>query len=239
MKLQTKSAMKTEKSKTSSLFSVISYTLIYSYVVVIILMYFLLKIGFSATTSGLISAQLTLLLLGFTLFSFKVREIKRLFSFRIKEKEIAYIILAVIGMFIANVVFKFIFDSLGFSSNSEAHTNSTTKEMVLNQSLFLSMIIPVLIAPIIEEFTLRAGFKRALVEKSSWKPYQYVIISSLVFGVLHYQPGTFALAPIFTLTSIGIINAILYLKTSNLLIPILAHLFYNGIVMYFAFSAFQ
>lgn len=83
--------------------------------------------------------------------------------------------------------------------------------------LAITVAIMILLEPVAEEFIFRGVLlKRMALKTSRWGG---VIISSLLFGLMHDDIlGAFLF---------GIIAALLYLKTQNLLAPIVLHIAYN------------
>jgi uncharacterized protein len=83
--------------------------------------------------------------------------------------------------------------------------------------IVFNFISAVLLGPIVEELIFR-GF---LIQRLSYKfgMTKAVIISSLAFGVLHFD--------IIGATIFGIVCAILYIKTKSLFVPIIVHIVNN------------
>lgn len=93
--------------------------------------------------------------------------------------------------------------------------------------LVLTVIMISVVGPIAEEFIFRGVLlKRMALKTSMWGG---IIISSLLFGVLH--------ADIIGAFAFGVITSLLYLKTGNLLVPILLHIFNNSFAMLMTFVA--
>ena len=93
--------------------------------------------------------------------------------------------------------------------------------------LALEIISITILAPIVEEFIFRGVILHRLIRKTSvWGG---ILISSLVFGFLH---ADFMGAFLF-----GIIASLLFLRTGNLLIPILMHMINNTIAVVLMFVA--
>ncbi|TWT01607.1 CPBP family intramembrane glutamic endopeptidase [Planomicrobium sp. CPCC 101079] len=91
-------------------------------------------------------------------------------------------------------------------------------------AVFTLAIITV-IGPIAEEFIFRGVLmKRILVKTTMWSG---VIISSLIFGMLH--------ADIVGAFLFGVLASLLYLRTGNLLVPILFHAVNNSVASYLMF----
>ncbi|WP_341960004.1 CPBP family intramembrane metalloprotease [Planococcus maritimus] len=84
---------------------------------------------------------------------------------------------------------------------------------------YFMLLTLVILAPIVEEFVFRGVFlTRFMAKTSMWGG---ILISSLLFGVLHLD---FIGAFLF-----GIIASLLYLRTGNLLLPILFHMLNNAL----------
>lgn len=84
-------------------------------------------------------------------------------------------------------------------------------------------ISTIIYAPIIEEFFFRGIiFQKLALTKGIVKA---MVISAIAFALVHFR---YDLIPLFIC---GILYVILYLKTKQLAVPILAHFFYNAIVV--------
>jgi membrane protease YdiL (CAAX protease family) len=93
--------------------------------------------------------------------------------------------------------------------------------------LAITIISIALIGPIAEEFIFRGMLLHRMMKKTSM--WGGILISSTVFGILH--------ADVIGATLFGIITSLLFLKTGNLLIPILLHIFNNSIAVLLTFIA--
>lgn len=89
--------------------------------------------------------------------------------------------------------------------------------------IIINMILSTVTGPIAEEFIFRGLLLNRLIKKTNM--WGGIIISSVLFSVFHMDfdilIGTFLF---------GIIASLLYLKTKNLLVPILLHMLHNSIV---------
>lgn len=76
-----------------------------------------------------------------------------------------------------------------------------------------------ILAPVVEEFMFRGVLLKRMIGKTSvWGG---ILISSLLFGILHLDViGAFLF---------GVVASLLYLRTNNLLIPILLHIINNSL----------
>lgn len=92
---------------------------------------------------------------------------------------------------------------------------------------FLMAILVVIFVPIIEEVV----FRGILINRLSvtFKTKTAVIISSILFGVLHTDP--------LGATIFGVIMAIIYIKTQKLIIPIICHVLNNFAAYILAISS--
>lgn len=120
----------------------------------------------------------------------------------------------------------------GFIFPHDGNIPDSTQQVLNNKSFLLTFLFPVIMAPICEEFTFRAGLKRALMDRGGFNGLMYVIISSVIFGLLHWQPASStALAHVTLTTLMGVIYSITYLKTKSIYVSIVSHMLYNGIVV--------
>lgn len=98
-------------------------------------------------------------------------------------------------------------------------SESSVSEVSTYGGLFVSMLITVVCAPIMEELFFRAVIFKRISRK--FNIYIGMLISSLIFGLLHIELAVIG-AFIF-----GIACCILYIKYKNILIPMTVHFFNN------------
>lgn len=93
-------------------------------------------------------------------------------------------------------------------------------------ALVLAVVIAVLVAPIVEEVVFRGILFRALGDRMGvWGA---AIVSSAVFALIHVEvllSQPFGLVGLFV---VGLVLALAYQWTGNLLVPILGHAVFNG-----------
>ena len=77
-----------------------------------------------------------------------------------------------------------------------------------------------ILAPIYEELLFRGILLRRFTSK--WSPQKSIIISSIIFGVIHLNPINIVFA-----FALGCVLGYTYLKTKNIVIPMLLHSFNN------------
>lgn len=219
-------------SKTSSLVSSIALLIASVLMLGLGILWLLEMIGLSEISRGLIASQSAIAILALALFRFKIADFLEILKVKWKLNSIGHILLAVFLVITVNVTIATIIQKMSLDTNKlDEFTSNTTEAIINNGSIVVLFLIPVIVAPILEELAFRAGFKKILVDNSKWKPYQYVIISSILFGLLHWQPGAFSIYPIIVTTSMGVIHSIIYLRTNNIFIPIVSHMLYNLIVV--------
>lgn len=80
-----------------------------------------------------------------------------------------------------------------------------------------SNILIVVIGPIVEELIFRGALLYRFKEKYSLN--KAIILSSLIFGLFHMD--------VVGATVFGIFMALIYIKTKNILVPMLIHMVYN------------
>ena len=83
------------------------------------------------------------------------------------------------------------------------------------------IVLAVIMAPIFEEIVFRGIIQKGLINKGM-NPATAIIISSVVFGLVHGNPWQFVGAVL-----LGCVLGLVYHKTKSLLLPILLHAFNN------------
>jgi membrane protease YdiL (CAAX protease family) len=99
-----------------------------------------------------------------------------------------------------------------------------------NGQLVYAGVTAIVIAPLAEEILFRGILYRAMKERG-W-PRTALVATSLLFGAIHGHLPSF-----IALSFLGLVFALLYGRTSNLLAPILAHSTFNSVNFFlFIFS---
>ena len=222
-------------SRWGSFFSSVVLTVSCIYGVGIILQILLSLITDNKFFPSFFATQFSILILALILYNMDYKALLGEMNFKLQMKDIYLVIIFTFLIFLSNA-FVSTLDSM-FDLFPKSQTNNATTVDILKTTGLLMLIFPIIVAPITEELAFRAGFKRILVDKSGWKPYQYVLISSLTFSLLHLPGVNYQMNAIVVITLIGILNAILYLKTKNIILPILTHVLYNSIILYIAYFA--
>lgn len=83
------------------------------------------------------------------------------------------------------------------------------------------ILLAVIMAPIFEEIVFRGIIQKGLINKGV-KPWPAIIISAIIFGLVHGNPWQFVGAVL-----LGSVLGLVYYKTKSLLLSILLHAFNN------------
>lgn len=193
-------------------------------------LYVLTWMGLSEITSALIASQLSVLFFGLVLYDFKVKKIIEGFKNRIDGEVIFQALKITMFVLIINTL-------LGSLVKIEGETSETVDNLVTEVSFIMSILLPIVVAPLFEEFAFRGGMKYVLIDKYGFSKLSYVIIVGVVFGLMHYSSGTLGLIHVALTGAMGIIYSISFLKTDNIYVPMISHLLYNGLIMLVAYIA--
>lgn len=119
---------------------------------------------------------------------------------------------------------------VGLFIKNKTVSNETT-ESILSMSIYAKILTAVLVAPVAEEIVFRGMIFDAF--KKDTKTWAYPIMSGLMFGLMHAQPGGVleVLVPVIVTGVAGMTWARLYQKEQNLYLTMFAHMMYNGIVV--------
>lgn len=124
--------------------------------------------------------------------------------------------------------------------NGSTTTTETLKEYSGLGYIFISIIYPILFAPFFEEIIYRGilGSLFSINSKgvSRLNKGLFLLTSSILFASLHYQVGLDLTSQvnILVLTMIsGLVYGAIYLKSGNLLFPIMLHILQNAFVLIF------
>ncbi|WP_250674457.1 CPBP family intramembrane glutamic endopeptidase [Paraclostridium ghonii] len=152
----------------------------------------------------------------FTLLSIYIAQIFNICEFSLSfltKKNLLVILLGVCLL----VLLDFIFSYLIINSGIEESLN---EQFINKESLLTQLIAGCLVAPIIEEIIFRGVIIGKLFKN---KPYIGIVVSSVIFGLLHFS--NILLAPMYILS--GLIFSISYYKTKKLEVSISMHIMIN------------
>lgn len=129
-----------------------------------------------------------------------------------------YFYLILFGVFISILQLNFKINLPGFSEQQDI-----LKLFPQSGPLFyLTIFNATILAPILEEIIFRAGLLKNLMSKYSTT--SSVIVSSIVFSLIHFQLEVFG-----ALFVISLLISRLYIKTGTIIAPILFHIINNSI----------
>lgn len=188
------------------------------------LVWALQTMGVSQTISGTLSSQMSIIIYGLALFKFN----KDVITDKLKNKLTFEAFWNGIKLTVIVLIINVIISTL-FLQSSEIPEK--TQSVLERNSFLMTFFFPVIVAPIAEELAFRAGLKYVLVDKACWKPWTYIILSSVIFGLLHWSTGIMGLAHVLLTGLMGVTYSIVYLKTDNIYTPIVSHMLYNGLVI--------
>ena len=136
---------------------------------------------------------------------------------------IALIPVSILLMTLGNYVGIFLNSIIG-AFKGEAIEN-TTANLINDSPTWLTIIMAVILAPIVEEFI----FRKLMIDKLSKYGYiTAILVSSLAFGLFHGNLYQFFYAAL-----VGILLGYIYVKSGNWLISVLMHAiinFYGGVI---------
>ena len=111
----------------------------------------------------------------------------------------------------------------------QAGSENTANIMEIARAAPLFIIIPALIAPILEEIIFRKIIFGGLYKRTNF--FIAATLSALIFGFIHGEPEH-----ILIYASMGYVFAFLYVKTKRIIVPIIVHIAMNSISVIAQFS---
>lgn len=93
----------------------------------------------------------------------------------------------------------------------------------ISDNTFMVFLLVSFFAPIIEEIIFRGIIQKGMINNGV-KPRNAILISALIFGIVHFNPWQFIGAFL-----LGIVLGVVYFKTKSLLMSIFLHFFNNTI----------
>ncbi|QIL48088.1 CPBP family intramembrane glutamic endopeptidase [Vagococcus hydrophili] len=118
-------------------------------------------------------------------------------------------------------MFNLIVSYLTAASSSKVSNDGGTIEY---HSGFLLILGVIILAPILEEIVFRGLMRQLIANK-----YNYIVISSLLFSLIHSPENSYLFLGVFIS---GILFSLSYIKTNNLVIPICIHLINNLVAIF-------
>lgn len=146
---------------------------------------------------------------------------------------------AIIGVLLAGAVTF----ALGWLDSTHTITMHATKGeetlMSAHEPLQLALLLAVVgvIGPIAEEVYFR-GLLLAWLRRGLWLPLA-ALVDGLMFSAVHYEnanhPGSEGWVLTGVIATVGVLNAIFYLRTKSLWMPSAVHMFYNSTLVTLAY----
>ncbi len=170
----------------------------------------------------IISLAVQLVTYLFAIYLFYWRSANRLDVAKVKGVSNWYIVLLAVGMAIfANITLMPLVEQLPQSPELEEAMEA------LVQIPIIALLYIVVIGPFFEEIIFRNIVFKGL--KNKYNTTVAMIISSLLFGVFHFNFPQFV-----TATLLGLVCGTIYLITSSVRYTIIFHMFYNFFVVFFS-----
>ncbi|WP_164670255.1 CPBP family intramembrane glutamic endopeptidase [Virgibacillus doumboii] len=110
----------------------------------------------------------------------------------------------------------------------EPGSENTQTIVDISRSAPIFMIVPALIAPIMEELIFRKIIFGSIYKRTNF--FIAAILSSIIFGIIHLEP-----VHILIYTAMGFVFAFLYVQTKRIIVPIIVHMLMNSIVVIFQY----
>lgn len=114
-----------------------------------------------------------------------------------------------------------------FGIKTTSENTSTLMDITRMAPMFI--IIPAIIAPILEEIVFRKIIFGAIYKRTNF--FIGAAASSLIFGLIHGEPKH-----ILIYASMGFVFAFVYVKTKRIIVPIIVHMALNTITIIAQFS---
>ncbi len=142
-------------------------------------------------------------------------------SIKLSRKSFIWILIGIIFVFFAQMVGSVLDKSVFQLTTQSANTSSTVAAAAISPVALVSIV---LLAPLVEEFVFRYAAINILTGK--FKQTWSILISSLFFSIMHFD-----FPFIFGYFLIGLVLAVVYMRTNRLLVSFVVHASMNLIVV--------
>ncbi|PFM34571.1 CPBP family intramembrane glutamic endopeptidase [Bacillus cereus] len=144
-------------------------------------------------------------------------------SIQLSRSSFVWILFGVILVFLGQMVGRLLDKSVFQLTTQSANTSSTVAAAVISPVALISIV---LLAPLVEEFVFRYAAINILTRRftQTWS----ILISSLFFSIMHFD-----FPFIFGYFLIGLVLAVVYVRTNRLLVSFFVHAIMNLIVVMF------
>lgn len=167
----------------------------------------------------LIGFSLTLIII-FLIYSKELINDPKL-STKLSRNSFVWILVGIILVFVAQMVGSLLDKSLFQLTTQSANTSSTVSAAAISPVALVSIV---LLAPLVEEFVFRYAAINILTQK--FKQTGSILISSFFFSIMHFD-----FPFVFGYFLIGVILAVVYMRTNRLLVSFVVHASMNFIVV--------
>ncbi|OUA57356.1 CPBP family intramembrane glutamic endopeptidase [Bacillus thuringiensis] len=147
-------------------------------------------------------------------------------SITLSRSTFVWILVGIIFVFLGQMVGSLLDKSIFQLTTQSANTSSAVADAAISPMALISIV---LLAPLVEEFVFRYAAINILTQK--FKQTWSILISSLFFAIMHFD-----FPFIFGYFLIGIILAVIYIRTNRLLVSFVVHACMNLIVVIFQIS---
>ncbi|HDR6301710.1 type II CAAX endopeptidase family protein [Bacillus cereus group sp. RP37] len=144
-------------------------------------------------------------------------------SIKLSRNSFVWILVGIILIFLGQMVGSLLDKSIFQLTTQSANTSSTVAAAVISPVELISIV---LLAPLVEEFVFRYAAINILTRRftQTWS----ILISSLFFSIMHFD-----FPFIFGYFLIGLVLAMVYVRTNRLLVSFFVHAIMNLIVVMF------
>lgn len=212
----------------NNILSFLVFSLLYLLILPLLVSNLLGSIGLDQELSLSLSMFLSVLVLVIIIYFIYKDELNSHLK-KITKKDFFYSL----KMFGLMLVISMVFNIIGFNLLGNVSDNETVARELIGNSILIMGLTTAIIVPILEElinrFILRKAFKNDTI---------FIVISALIFGLLHMGSGINNIGQFFqflSYASIGVFLSYAYVKTNNAFVPILMHIFNNSLTIFVVF----
>ncbi|HOC97531.1 MAG: type II CAAX endopeptidase family protein [Bacilli bacterium] len=147
---------------------------------------------------------------------------------KIKKKvwlPIVLIVAGTIAIFALSIMVNIFYSLIGLEGTSA--NQSTLEETILSKYGYVMLISIVIFAPILEELIFRKFLFGIIEDKLKWPAWSAIIISSLIFALIHLMSGDFQYILLY-LPQAVVLSLAYHLSKNNILVPIGIHFVINS-----------
>ncbi|MGF9881508.1 type II CAAX endopeptidase family protein [Bacillus albus] len=144
-------------------------------------------------------------------------------SIKLSRSSFVWILIGIILVFLGQMVGSLLDKSVCQLTTQSVNTSSTVAAAVISPVALISIV---LLAPLVEEFVFRYAAINILTRRftQTWS----ILISSLFFSIMHFD-----FPFIFGYFLIGIVLALVYVRTNRLLVSFFVHAIMNLVIVMF------